>query len=286
MLYSIVVISYQRPVYVQELVSQLLVQIGDLPVELLVMVDGDEMPSLPKEVRVEQHVKPLGASANRNRGAALARGKWLIFLDDDVTLPKDWLKNTIACLKQAKASLYFGAVRYQKKLPRFPDRIVSNETSRWPLGAFVMVEKEDFLQVGGFISGWDDLHNEDTEFALRCLSSGIPYEVLHSPFVVHRHDVWKAETLVATARYIGVVPKLVKHYPKHWQMLPFSRIGRVMYPKELMLLLTSPIMFPLSLLYTLLRPSLFVLHVAKWRWLALRRLFLWKQALHQGVFLV
>jgi GT2 family glycosyltransferase len=66
------------------------------PGEVIIAVDHNpelatKLTSVRNDIRVIEHTGSSGASGTRNAGAAHARGRILVFTDDDVTVRQDWL---------------------------------------------------------------------------------------------------------------------------------------------------------------------------------------------------
>jgi glycosyltransferase involved in cell wall biosynthesis len=91
---SVIIPTHNRAAWVGEAAASVLAQsYGDY--ELMVVDDGstdgtgDVLASLGGRLKVLRLEERQGVSAARNRGAALARGEWLAFLDsDDLWLPE------------------------------------------------------------------------------------------------------------------------------------------------------------------------------------------------------
>ena len=63
--------------------------------ELIVLDNGshDQGPDIARQLGAQVLVLPgLLIGALRNRGAAIASGEWLAFIDADVEMPENWLK--------------------------------------------------------------------------------------------------------------------------------------------------------------------------------------------------
>ena len=99
MKYSFIVPVYNRPDEVDELLESMTQQtLKDF--EVIIVEDGSQTPC--KEV-CDKYAADLdlhyfakensGPGQSRNYGAERARGEWLIVLDSDVVLPKDYLQN-------------------------------------------------------------------------------------------------------------------------------------------------------------------------------------------------
>ena len=92
---SIVIVSYNRPLEVQETVRSLLNQ-SVKPFEILVIDDGSD-PSLRMTVdfqnfKLIRFDKERGLSDSRNFGINAAKGEYVAFLDDDTMPSQHWLE--------------------------------------------------------------------------------------------------------------------------------------------------------------------------------------------------
>lgn len=63
---------------------------------------------LPKTKLIWRKVKHRNAAYSRNQGVKLAKSKILIFLDDDVILDKNWLKNVLETFQKYKKAVAVG----------------------------------------------------------------------------------------------------------------------------------------------------------------------------------
>src|SRR5438874_1647135 len=91
--FSIIVPTYNRRDVVLDTVASIAAARRPWPCELIVVVDGSQDGTaealsrleLPLPVTVLQQAN-AGAAAARNAGAGAARGRFLLFLDDDMTI--------------------------------------------------------------------------------------------------------------------------------------------------------------------------------------------------------
>ncbi len=97
-LITVIIPTTRRPILLQRALHSALNQTHSA-LEVIVVVDGPNPETMTilselddPRLRVIQNEQPLGAGAARNRGAALANGAWLAFLDDD----DEWLPNKLA----------------------------------------------------------------------------------------------------------------------------------------------------------------------------------------------
>lgn len=151
----------------------------EVDLEVIVVDDGssdgtaDAMVGIgDMRVRVARHDRPLGVSAARNTGVALARGTWVAFLDDDDLWAPDKLAAQLSAAERAASCWALsGAVMIGDALeplvgerPLPPERIVS-ELDRYnsvPVGASNVAVRRDVLnRVGAFdrrlrhMADWD-----------------------------------------------------------------------------------------------------------------------------------
>ena len=97
---SVVIPTYNRRVQVREAVESVLAQRG-CEIEVLVVDDGstdgtdDALADFQGRIRYAK-VPHRGVSAARNAGAAVARGRWLAFLDSDDLWMRDKLRAQLA----------------------------------------------------------------------------------------------------------------------------------------------------------------------------------------------
>lgn len=90
---SIVIPTYNRPALAKKLIEQL-TRHTILPREVIIVEQGDEHVSapeknvLPFELHIAHH-EPPNRSAAKNVGLRLARGRIILFLDDDIQIPNN-----------------------------------------------------------------------------------------------------------------------------------------------------------------------------------------------------
>jgi GT2 family glycosyltransferase len=169
-------------------------------------------------LRLVRWSEPFNFSAKINRGAVLARGDFLVPLNDDIELiSPDWLEALIGLAQQADiglvgTTLFFedGSVQHAGHLyvggaaghvglgwqPDWDDRLASMSVDREVSGvtaACAMLRAETFWEVGGF-SGLLPGNYNDADFAMKIRRAG--KSVVWTPHAKLYH--FESKTRVAT----------------------------------------------------------------------------------------
>jgi len=195
-------------------------QMQDLPlVEIILIDDGSDPPlALPfAGIHLIRNDRSLGLISCRNNLAALAKGDWLVFLDDDVILDDAQLLSKAMSLVAKDAAV--GALGFMQRgvdgklLDLQPGR--GNQTGQVPVyyGWAHIIRRSAWLKAGPFAEvfgyGW-----EETEFCLRLLNCG--YKVICDPGLAVIHDVASVSKNLASRHFMNdrnMLMTIVLHHP-------------------------------------------------------------------------
>jgi glycosyltransferase involved in cell wall biosynthesis len=210
---SIVVPTYARPGRLQSCLSAIArLDTCGIDFEVVVVDDGgphdltavlaDFDEKLPLRLITQSRAGPGGA---RNAGAAVARGEYLAFLDDDCQPDRGWLKAFVQALQRDAGSLYGGSV--QNVLVENP----YSEASEW-INNFVYdynrgsgarepffttnniaLSTDRFRAIGGFTTAIPSATAEDKEFCSRWRGHGFGLAHLPDAVVHHSHQLTFAQ---------------------------------------------------------------------------------------------
>lgn len=164
-----------------------------------------------------------GPAANRNNGAVVARGAWLLFTDDDCLPAPDWIANYRQHVAGSALALE-GCIRPQRSLRNGLEMCPINETGGFFWTANVAVAASLFWQVGGFSDAFPYAFSEDQDLYYRLQArTKIPF--VNTAVVVHpvtQQTLRSAISRIRRACYSYTVLVL-----RHRTRLDAGTVGRV-----------------------------------------------------------
>jgi GT2 family glycosyltransferase/glycosyltransferase involved in cell wall biosynthesis len=209
---SIVIPVFNQFHFTQSCLSSLQENQGTEAFEVIVVDDGstdataETVPRIPGIVYLRNEANS-GFIASCNRGAETARGKYLVFLNNDTLVRAGWLSallNTFA--EDPKAGIVGSKLLYPDGRLQEAGGIIWQDGSGWNFGKFddpqkpeynylrevdycsaaaLMIASALFHKVGGFDRRFAPAYYEDTDLAFKVRRAG--YMVLYQPLseVIH-----------------------------------------------------------------------------------------------------
>jgi glycosyltransferase involved in cell wall biosynthesis len=137
-----------------------------------------------------------GSCRARNEAIQLCSGNYIIFGDDDVRLPADFVENHIRLLQTYNANACNGldirADHQHQNLNDLKTKLLIEDNKRWRVGvtnsfsnANSCVKAEFVHQLVGNDINYDGGYGEDSDFGISLSKIGVA--VLHNPFSVNLH---------------------------------------------------------------------------------------------------
>ena len=184
--------------------------VGDHRWEAIIVDDcstdgtGEFLASLPTRYRVLRNETRQSYSVSNNRAAALARGEFLGFLNNDILLTPGWLEPMLAAFERFPDAGFVGNVQRNPRTGRYEHMgmVFSNRChlcvgrhfpfkpfrgyTRWRAvaGACCLIRRAVFLQAGGFdetfVNGCEDM-----DLCLRLGQSGHQHYVANDSVIYH-----------------------------------------------------------------------------------------------------
>ena len=218
---SIIICSYNRASYISDALTSLYVQSSGLDDFEVIIVDNNSTDNTKEVYAQWRHTNTngqftfisetkQGASFARNTGAAIAKGEWVCFMDDDAVATTDYVKNIIKHIQDQPFIVGFGGRIIPKYIPAEPkwmsyyvSSLVGNfdyaptacafENGKYPLESNMIVKKSVYDQIGGFnvnlpgVVGTLRIGGEGKELFYKIIALG--HTIYYDPSICVHHVV-------------------------------------------------------------------------------------------------
>ncbi len=207
LLLSVVIPTFNRPEMLEETLKALARQrLSAVAFEVLVIDDGgtDPLDDLVSKYGKDLRIKLIrqenrGCAPARQTGIDAARGRWLVFTDDDCRPSPDWLSQMLASLSQTPRCAIAGTTvnALQKNLCAEATQVIV----RWLIHSgsdargFVRsaptcnlaIDANLFRLVGGLSRTWHLAGGEDRDLCARWIEAGHQIRIQPQAQVMHYH---------------------------------------------------------------------------------------------------
>lgn len=238
MRYSVIIPVYNRPKEVDELLESLCTQTFT-DFEVIVVEDGSTQTSesVCEEYKDRLDLKYYfksnsGPGPSRNYGAERSQGEYLIILDSDVIVPKDYLQNIERALGVHPVDAFGGPDRAHESFTPIQKAINYSMTSFFTTGgirggkkkmdkfyprSFNMgIMKSLFNQVGGFAP---IRYGEDIDLSTRLFKAGCDCQLFPEAYVYHKRRV-KFSSFFRQVKHSGEARVMLKRkYPETFKIV-------------------------------------------------------------------
>lgn len=145
---------------------------------------------------VVQFQTSKGSCRARNEALAVCNGEYVVFGDDDIIIPSDFIENHIRFLQTYKVDACNGldihADHPNQTMEDLNEKLTKLGENRWKSGATASfsnanscVKREWITKLVGNDVNFDGGYGEDSDFGLRLIINGVV--VMHNPFSVNLH---------------------------------------------------------------------------------------------------
>lgn len=137
-----------------------------------------------------------GPAANRNNGARHARGRWLVFIDDDCQPAEGWMRAIATAVAERPLDVVEGKIVAPDRETSLFRRDVENLHGDCFWSANLAVRREYFDAIGGFDEDFAQAGGEDLELAHRLRARRARTVFCHDAVVNHPSHVMSWAALV------------------------------------------------------------------------------------------
>ena len=239
---SIVIPVYNEFDYTYNCLKSILKNSGDIAYEVLIADDcstdvTQEIEKIAKNVRLITTEKNVRFLLNCNHAAQYARGKYILFLNNDTQVQANWLEPLVSLIERdEKIGLVGSKLVYPDGYLQEAGGIVWNDASAWNYGnrkspedpeynyvkevdyisgAAIMIRKTLWEAIGGFDERYAPAYCEDSDLAFEVRMHG--YKVMYQPLsvVVHFEGVSNGTDIESGLKSYQVVNQ--QKFKEKWQ---------------------------------------------------------------------
>lgn len=178
--------------------------------EVLVVDDGSAVPVNIPGVRVLRQTNQGPASA-RNLGAAQARGKYLVFTDDDCRPQSGWLAAFTRAIAGQPDVVLAGVTQnacpgnapaeFNQQLVDYLTAALRDTPQSFATSNNLCVAAQTYRALGGFSQEFSEAAGEDRDFCQRAREAGHPLVIVPDAVVDHAHPQTLWQFVRMHARY-------------------------------------------------------------------------------------
>ena len=214
---SIVIPAYNQAAFTFACIESVIANSGAVPYEIIVLDDASPEETARNlhryidNVRFVSNDENMGFLRNCNRGAALAKGRYILFLNNDTNVQPDWLLPLVHLIESDGSIGMVGSrLVYPDGRQQEAGGIIWKDASGWNFGrlddpgkpeynyvkevdylsgAAIMIRRSLWQRIGGFDERYVPAYFEDSDLAFEVRRHG--YRVLYQPksVVVHFEGV-------------------------------------------------------------------------------------------------
>lgn len=234
-----------------------------------------------RRIQVIHNEKNYGISRSRNTGLKLATGKYIFITDSDCEPEKDWVLNGLTALKKSNVLAVEGFTYYVSRdfQPMIDDKLPGTLMSKGHYMTANMGYKKDVLLD---LNGFDENHFylADRDLALRILERG-RIEFCENMVVKHLKKTWTPSRFIKSAIRAHDRVRLIKYRNDR-----VFTLGFILFPKNLLKILFPPLIFFPILRGKCKNWNQFLIIISVYPKVIYERIFIWRTAVENRIFIV
>ena len=205
---TVIIVTYNHAKYMKNCISSVL---ENNPSEVIVVDNGSSdgtVELIEKEffqVKLIRSPRNLGYGGGNNFGVKHAKGEYVVILNPDTKVEKNWLEKLLKPLEKEEKLIttpkiltydgskintcgnidHFTGLTFTRGLNESPGKFNEFEYLSGLSGACFAMRRKDYLELGGFDENFFT-YNEDAEFSWRAHAKG--FNILYVPTSIVYHD--------------------------------------------------------------------------------------------------
>jgi GT2 family glycosyltransferase len=242
-LFSVVIATYNRPAVLARTLDQLTPERQGMAADAFEIIVTDDSRDDATEVMIRErypHVRYVrgahrGPAANRNGGAAIAKGEWLAFIDDDCQPQDGWLAALAHADAASAPDVIEGRILATEKIDSPFRHYGENLTGDLFWSGNLAVRRAVFNRLGRFDEDFTQAAGDDLELGARIRRSGVPTMFCPDATVVHpthvvswRYIFWHAFAIRWHLLYVLKTGEAPAADAPAWKALRFLLVYRTM----------------------------------------------------------
>jgi glycosyltransferase involved in cell wall biosynthesis len=241
MFFSLIIPVYNRPDEIDELLESLSQLDFEEVFEIVIVEDGSTircqhvLEKYATSLDISYYCKPnSGPGDSRNFGMSRARGNYFIIFDSDCIIPKNYLKEVEAALRNHYVDCFGGPDKALNSFSSIQKAINFTMTSFLTTGGIRGgSEKIDKFQPRSFnmglslkafeaSNGFGNIHpGEDPDLSIRLWDLGFETQLFSKAFVYHKRRIDWEKFAVQVNKFGKVRPILNSWYPRYSKLTYF-----------------------------------------------------------------
>ena len=175
MLFTVIIPTYNRNDLLKKCLDALAFNIEKINQAFEIIITDDSTESIAKELVAAYswatwiEGPKRGPAANRNCGAKNAKGKWLIFTDDDCLPSSNWLEVFVDAFTDNEFIIYEGLTKADREQLRFDEEAPINLTGGKLWSCNFAISSKLFGMINGFNETFPYAAMEDVDFYVRVI---------------------------------------------------------------------------------------------------------------------